>query len=548
MDGSLWLLARLRLGGLYRRWRRSLSRPRGILVTIAFLVLFAPSLIGTVAIGLFAPGGLVPTAQLERFGPILFAALMPLSLLGSAREAALYYAPAEVDFLFAGPFRRRDLIASRLIMAGLASLLSALFLGCSSRVLATWFTSAVVAAVLAVAFVQLVQVVVTLTIELAGALLWGRVRWAVAAVAIVLAALAVLPSRDALAVADWRATALAVERSTAALICLAPFRPFVFALTAHSWPSLLGWGGSCLAIDGVLVILVFALDAGYVEAGTVASGRRLALARKMIGAGGTFRVAGRSTGPFRLRPMDAPWWGGVGPNLWRQMIAALGDPIKLAVILVAVGGIGWGAAVVMPRKESPAETLLSLGLSLAVPLTLLLGMVLSFDFRGDLDVMETLKALPIRPTRLALGQVLAPALLATLVQGTACLGMIHGLGWPAGSVAIGLTALAFLLPGNLFYFEVENLLFLLYPSRLVAGQFNGMVAVRQMILMLAKAAAVGAGGLAVGAVATIAYAVGAEIATVLTLAWIPLVGLAVALLPFVGRAFARFDVIHDIPA
>lgn len=551
MDRSLWLLTRLRLRGLFRRWLRSLARPKGILVTVVFVLLFAPSVVGVVGVAVIGPRLVFPVnpAELvERFGPITFGLLVVASLFGTTREAALYYSPAEIDFLFPGPYRRRGLIAYKLTLTVLGSLVTALTIGCSSRILATWFVPAMVASLLAVTFIQLVQMVLTLAADLLGALLWSRALRAAAAIAAGLAVAAILPSRSGLLAADWRATGLAIERSSATAALVAPFRPFVLTLTARSWSGLAAWGGLALLIDLGLAALVFLLDAGYLEAATAASGRRLAIARKMIGAGGTFRVATRATGRLRLRPPSPRWWGGVGPNLWRQLVDALGDPAKIVVILGLVGGVSWFFGSMIPPKVDAREVLLPLGSAMAAPLTLLLSMLLSFDFRGDLDVMETLKTLPIRPSRLALGQVLTPALLATAVQGAACAGLIGGLGSPPGSGPVLGAVLAFLLPANLYYFEVENLLFLWYPTRLVVGQFNGMVAVRQMLLMLAKMLAVGLAVAVVGGIGGGAYALTGRPVPALVAAWAALAGLTAAVLPLLGRAFDRFDVNLDVPA
>ena len=46
-----------------------------------------------------------------------------------------------------------------------------------------------------------------------------------------------------------------------------------------------------------------------------------------------------------------------------------------------------------------------------------------FDFRGDVDQMALLKTLPTPPWRLALGEVLAPVLIFTLMQWAALAAM-----------------------------------------------------------------------------------------------------------------------------
>ena len=548
MDRSFWLLTRLRTAGAYRRWKRSLARPKGIVVSIVFAFLFAPSIVGMAAIR-FVPAPPIPSDLIDRVGPVAFCVLTILTLCGSVRDSSLYFAPAEIDFLFPGPFRRRQLIAYKLTMVVLGSLFSALIIGCSSRIMSTRFAASLIGAALGIVFIQLVQMVLALAINLVGTLTWTRV-WRFLVVGLLgLVLVAVFPSRAALLATDWPAVGRAVELSPATALLLAPFRPFVFTFTAPTWSGLAAWGSLALAVDLVLMGLIFALDAGYLEASSLASGKRLAQVKKVIGGGGTVKMGRRRTGWLRFRPPAPVWMGGVGPNLWRQLTSAMGDPARLVVILGIVGGVCWFHTWILPRTPDARSAILPVGAAMAGPLIFLLSMFLSFDFRGDLDVMETLKTLPIAPSRLALGQVLTPAILATLIQAGGCLGLILGTASPPEEWPPVLVVLTYLFPANLFFFGIENLLFLWYPSRMVAGQFNGLAVARQMLLVLAKGVAV---LLAVGIVAAVGalgyFASGRQLGVALVLAWLVLLGLAIAVLPLLGRAFLDFDVTFDTPA
>jgi len=112
--------------------------------------------------------------------------------------------------------------------------------------------------------------------------------------------------------------------------------------------------------------------------------------------------------------------------------------------------------------------------------------LLPFDFRGDIDLMEELKALPISPVRLALGQLLTPTLVATSGQALAMLAVVLGLA--AGS------------------------------------------------------------GLAVGSGALVFSPAGRSRAAAMVVAWVTLSAGAMAPVPMVGRAFVGFDVARDVPA
>ena len=49
-------------------------------------------------------------------------------------------------------------------------------------------------------------------------------------------------------------------------------------------------------------------------------------------------------------------------------------------------------------------------------LTLGGSLILGFDFRSDVDHMETLKALPVKPSALVISQFVVPVLLLSLAQ------------------------------------------------------------------------------------------------------------------------------------
>ena len=117
---------------------------------------------------------------------------------------------------------------------------------------------------------------------------------------------------------------------------LAPFRWFILAFTAERvWPDLAGWAALGLAVDAGLIGLVFALDASYLEAASAASARRFARIQRLGGGGGGVRSIGDPEDrPVPVPAAEPPRGGaGVGPNFWRQMTAALGDPGRLVGVL-----------------------------------------------------------------------------------------------------------------------------------------------------------------------------------------------------------------------
>ena len=551
MVRSLVLLSRLRVVGVFRRWRRSLSRPKGILVTVV-LGLLIINWIGFLIATPFLMSNAAPTPMpiwLERFGPAGLAAISLLVLLTSTGESKLYFSPAEIDFLFAGPYTRRQLIGYKLCLVLLSTTFSAVIFGLLGLSRATLIGSSFLGAWLTLLFFTLAQMVFGLAVSTLGALVWSRTRRLILlALGIGLAAV-IVANRSSLRPNDWLAFAQTIERSQITAVVLTPFGWFFRTYLARDLGSLVSAALPALLMNLVLVGLVFALDAGSLEAAALASAQRLTKLQKALGGGGTLKLGGQRPGWFQGRLPNPPWWGGVGPNLWRQLLSAVGNPSRLLILFGLFGGVPYLFAVALRGNLHSEEILLAAAPSILVASTLVLSLLLAYDFRGDLDVMETLKMLPIRPGWIALGQVLTPAIFASLVQISAAVGLLVGSGGVPGYPGVITLGLMVLFPANLYFFVVENLLFLWFPSRLIAGQFDGMAIVRQLLLLVAKGLAMGFGfSLAAGVGAGIYFLFGRQPIAALGAVWVTLAGLALALIPLLGLAFRKFDLSHDVPA
>jgi Putative ABC exporter len=546
LDRSLFLLMKLRAGATFRRLKRTLSRPKGIAMAAITAALFVPWLF---SIAMTARVGLRPPLEpIRRFGPLGFFAFTIGSLLFSAGEQALYYTPAEVTFLFAGPYRKRQLLAYKLVVTGLLCLFSALFFTLASKMMSPLLASAFVGSFLLILFLQILQMVVGLAAGTVGALAWSRGRRLVLVGVVVLIGLAALSAGRELGSGGPLEALKRIERSPVATVVLTPFRWFIMAFTAERvWPDLIKYGALGAAVDAGLIAMVFALDASYLEAASASSARRFAKLQRLGGGGGGVRsMATRKTGRFRFRPPGAPWWGGVGPNLWRQMTAALGDPVRLIVVICMLSIVPVVMMVTVPKNAQQSDSLPYVCIGMIAWMSIVLSFLLPYDFRGDIDMMEELKTLPIAPSRLALGQVLTPTLVATMSQAVAMVTVMVGF----GSVGVGSWAvLAFLFPVNLVFYSIENLLFLWYPSRIVAGQFDVMAVGRQMLFLLAKVVGLGLGvGLSALAGTIVFFISGRNVSAAIVVAWVTLSASALSLVPVVGQAFSRFDVSRDVPA
>ena len=131
MDRSLLLLMKLRFLAFFRRSKKVLSKPKGIIFTVVTVMVFLPSIFT-----MFMTSGLEvkpPLEQIRRFAPLGLFVLTIVSVMFTAGEQSLYFSPAEVTFLFAGPYKRRQILSYKLFQTVLLCLLSGLFFTFAGR-------------------------------------------------------------------------------------------------------------------------------------------------------------------------------------------------------------------------------------------------------------------------------------------------------------------------------------------------------------------------------------------------------------------------------
>src|SRR5262249_34384607 len=151
-----------------------------------------------------------------------------LNLLLTSDERAVYFAPAEVEFLFSGPFKRRQLLVYKMIAGLLSSLGLSLLVTFLFAHHAHSFLYAFAGLFLLVEFLVLISMAVGLLISTLGTLAFSRQRKIVVVVVVVVAgvAAAVLWPRGG----DWMAQGpqemfARVERSPLLNVLAWPLRP-----------------------------------------------------------------------------------------------------------------------------------------------------------------------------------------------------------------------------------------------------------------------------------------------------------------------------------
>ncbi len=541
MDRALWLLMGLRLWGWLRRLGRSVGTVRGALLVAAGALVFLPWVVSW----LLAP---TPTgqylAEVRRLGPLALAAYCLVQLVLTT-EGAITFSAAEVNFLFPAPLSRRQVLAYKVLGTLGTSLLSTLLLTLFLRQYAVNMAAAAVGLLLAVMFMQLFQMALALLASSVGARAYSRRRKIVLAVLVLLAAVAVAPAVARTVGKGGEAMLAEVEASPVAQAVLAPFAWFVNAFTAERlWPDLVQWAGLGLLLNLALLVLVFTLDAHYLETSAAVSERAYARLERLR-RGGPTTAALLGWGKARLSVPSLPHWGGVGPLAWRQLTTALRAPWALAVVVIVMGVFLVPSLAEGPRRATAAlDTGLTITLFVAV--AIFVPPLLPFDFRGDIDRMEVLKTLPVPSWRLVVGQLLTPVAFVSGLQ-LVFFGVLLALG---GRIdALLLAGGAFVLPINSLLFELDNLLFLWFPTRQLSatpGDLQNMG--RQIVLWMVKLLALWlVGGLAALA-GFIAYLVGGGSAVAAgVVGWVVLAGFVVGLVPLLALAFRHFDVARDTP-
>jgi hypothetical protein len=560
VNRALALLLWLRFRAWFRRILRNAGTVRGViflLVGVGFFVLIVgPPLAlrligGGRGMGPGSPELYQPATEHTRFvGSLLLFAYGLLTVLFAPAEQGISFTPAEVQFLFAGPFSRRQLLAYKLTGNALLALLYGVFLSLLLLRYAANPAAAYLGLVVTLWFVQFFTTAVSLVLQTIGAEAFNRRRKLLLVGVIALVVLGVgRLGQDALAEGPGAVVAR-LEGNRVVQALLTPTRWFVETATAAELDLAFAAGMfRCLAIDAALLGVIFLLDARYLEAAAAASERVYARLQRVRSGGAIAAGSGAATARFGVAML--PWLGGAGPVAWRQLTTALRSLRPLLVFLgifsflVLTPRLAWSNEGANSEKAGWLLASIVLGMTFAI-----LTPLLTFDFRGDIDRMDVLKALPISPAGLALGQMLAPVLLLSAVQ--VALVALAQLFW--GGVEVLLVGVAlFAVPLNFLSIGVENLLFLWFPTRQVPatpGDFQLLG--RQMLVMFSKflvlAVVIGPALLAAG----IAYGVasllgGNELVAAVATAWLILTGLSAGIVPLVAQAFRSFDVARDTP-
>ena len=483
MDSALLRLLMMRLRGGLRQRLIQLTSLRGLLFTLAF---------GAIIWLLFVTNSSTSELGISNDAPLDRQALggqirtyMPLGMLGMSLLTVIlsagptfHFSPTEINFLFTGPFRRRDLIIYKFgaYVAGVV-LSCALIIPFASAQTGS-VLSAFFASLLTLIFVQLNSAVIGMSVQ---ALEDSRFAW-LRRLAIVLFAFAAIATLLYAWISPDRSLfdlLSAFRHSWIGTIILFPYIVFAELFVVQPlFPNLAIWAVIAVAINAVLLRMAIALDARTTDRALKENARRSDMWER-VKQGGSFWATERTEVRSFKR---APILGGMGPIAWRQVTNASRNSFKIisvfTLIAACVGPLA--TAFEIPIRDPRTLTFIYIFFGFILPRTLVC------DFRGDLSRMENYKTLPIAPWRICAGQLLVQVTLAYAIALTMIISILLFEGSLDPHFALILAAFA--LPLTMLIYVVENTIHLLFPAKLVPmGQADFEFLGRSLVELIGKA-------------------------------------------------------------
>jgi hypothetical protein len=549
MNAGLLYLFHKGPGALARRARRRFRGVKGLLLLLGIGVLLTLIIGPQILSSMIQRDGDATGGAFEGIRTWAPAAILLMVLL-SMRKGALYFRPAEVQFLFPAPITRRQLLLYNVVSKLRVQVLSGLW--CSIFVLRyapSWYAG-LLAPIAALVFLQLTTQASGLLFAALGerfARLAKRLGL-FAFVGLLLVALATTKLRLPADAGLMDCAKALLELPVVAALCWTT-RPFVELYLAESLVQFAYWAVIIAVILLAEIGLMMLFDVAYTEAAVGHARKTQQALARMSSGGGAFALAGAKRSGLSIPKF--PFWHGAGPIAWRQcqeMTRNFRGALMIGMfIFIWIGGFAIVPAMTGAGKEDPPPIRVMMPLLMILIMTPMMTMNFAFDFRRDLDRMTILKSLPLSPRAIAAGQLLPMALLVSFWQALGVIAMAIISGQIPPALLIGI--LLVLLPLNWVVGAVDNVIFLLLPYRIVARDtgklpFMGRITMVMFLKMIALAVV---GGLC----ALLGYLIweftdGAPIPTAVAVAAF----LAIACIPLtlaVAAAFRSFDVSSDLP-
>ena len=541
MDPALRQLLILRLRGGLRQRLLQLASLRGLLFSLAFgaiiwFLITSNGSSGASAFGFSALDGQAFSDQIMTFMPLSMLGLSLLTVMMTTGPT-FHFSPNEINFLFTGPFRRRDLIIYKFgaYVAGVT--LTSVFITLIAPPQTGSALSVFIASLLTLVFVQLNSAVISMTGHALDGSRLSKIKWPAIAVLLVTAAAAmvhawVTPDRGIFdLMSEFR-------HSMIGTIILIPYIVFAELFVAASVSQLALWALVAVFINAALLRAAIILDERTTDR-SLAENARLSNRWERIKQGGSLFATERTEVRAIRR---APIFAGMGPRAWRQVLNALRNSFKLIIVFMGLAAsiAPISSAIGAPVTQPHTMMIIYVFLAFILPRNLVC------DFRGDLSRMEIYKTLPIAPWRICAGQLVVQVLLAYLIALTVIASALVFEDSVTPRVALVLGAFA--LPLTLVIYAVENTVHLLFPTKLVAmGRADFEFLGRSIVEFIAKTFFVFAAMGASGAVGLVTFKMLGPTFVLPGLAsWLTLTLIGLLTLVALQYAFRRFAVAETI--
>ncbi len=541
MDPALRQLLIMRLRGGLRQRLLQLASLRGLLFSLAFggIIWFLIASNGSPNAGFLGSAALDREAlgqQIITFMPLTMLGLSLLTVLMTTGPT-FHFSPNEINFLFTGPFRRRDLILYKFAAYTAGVTLTSLFITLIAPPQTGPALSVFIATLLTLVFVQLNSAVIGMTGHALHGSKFASIRWPAIALFGAVSAAAVL---YAWADPDLGILDLLSEfrHSWIGTIILIPYIVFAELFVAPSVTDLAIWGVVAVAINAALLHAVVVLDARTTDR-SLAENARLSNRWERIKQGGSFWATERTEVRSIRR---TPIVGGLGPIAFRQFLNALRNSSKLIVIFAGLAASIPPIALALGAPVTDGQTLMIVYVFIAF----ILPRNLICDFRGDLSRMEIYKTLPLAPWRICAGQLVVQVLLAYVIALTIIASAFVFEEKVTTQVALVLAAFALSL--TFLIYAVENTVHLLFPTKLVAmGRADFEFLGRSIVEFIAKTIFVFGAMAAAGTVGLFTFKMMGTTWVLPGLAsWLTLTMIGLLTLAALQFAFRRFAVAETI--
>jgi hypothetical protein len=424
---------------------------------------------------------------------LAFAVLFPILIAWALPDqgGGLVFSEAEIQFLFAAPVSRRQLLIYKILRQQPPILISALamsFFGFgSSRFIGLW-----------IAFVTMSIYFTTVglaraRLKLAGIGFLWRLLFVVAAIAglgaLLIHAFTAIPH---LTRYDPQVLSLLDQPLRTPVFRILLFLPRLFAsavLPASTAQLALGCAGLVI-LAFVLMEIAGQLNVSFEEASVHAARKKESYVERVRGFRSGRRVMfRRMPPPFRLPATPSPEVA----ILWKNLIAAMRISILFIVVIVGIFGILLAESVFTPVGIRGGAAMLALLISCVFPL--FATNILTQDLRLDLQRIEILKSYPISGERLVAAEIAAPLTIMSVVELLLLVGSLIILHMPNESEKLqriatpefAVVVLLFAIPICAMQLLIRNAAAVLFPAWTMRSQDDprGFTVMGQRLVLLA---------------------------------------------------------------